>query len=163
LAQLSSEKISKPLFDEFRERSCRLELEDGLRVFEVVPETIWDPAHSIIIGYHEAAVVLIGRPGSINETMAIFIPSGRRQDEFHILPATSPALPSLLRRPSLISSDGLKPYDQYPVHDKLPQNEKWQSTWSTEVPLGDDTVHVKMISYDKVTLRGILSLRLSPD
>lgn len=87
--------------------STRLHLEGNLKVFEVIPESVWDPAHSIILDPSISAALLIGSASAPYGSIWVILLKNRTVEKTFALSASSPAMPYVLKNISQLTDDEL--------------------------------------------------------
>jgi hypothetical protein len=95
---------------QIRQRAVRLELNDGLKVFEVTPSGLWDPIHSLLHDPTASVAVNIGFSSSPYGSVVILSLGGRTADDVYVLPTSSPALSYIFKNISNLTSEELERY-----------------------------------------------------
>ena len=103
-------EITQDTMKQKRQRAVRLELKDDLKVFDVIPQSVWDPVHSMLLDPAVSVVLLLGFPSSPYGSIEVLSLSGRTKEKVYVLPAESPAIPFILKNLSTLAEAELERY-----------------------------------------------------
>ena len=110
LTHTPSFEITQDAMKQKRRSAVRLELKDDLKVFEVIPQSVWDPVHSLLLDPAVSVALLLGFSSSPYGSIEVLSLSGRTEEMVYVLPASSPAIPFILKNLSTLTKAELDRY-----------------------------------------------------
>lgn len=110
-----------------KERAGSVELhiprENGrLKVFEVIPESLWDPALSLLLNPSSAVLLLLGDPKKPYGSVYFLALKRRKMGSLYLIPASSPAIPYVSSNLASLTQQDLRGFwNLEPAHlDRVP-------------------------------------------
>ena len=142
----ASLKITKDALLQKRLGSTRLELQDDLKVFEVIPEGVWDSAHSLLLDPLMPVALLIGFSSSPYGSIEVIILRKRTRNSIYVLPASSPAIPYVHANLLTLTGTELEQYwNLRPVHfdQRIDFSREYRDTFFSRYSIFENiTIHI---------------------